>query len=47
MLTIDAALSWARVKAGTTREEYVAVTVGADGDVNAQIFPNIVKLKTQ
>ncbi|MFT7506932.1 MAG: hypothetical protein ACI92I_000068, partial [Acidimicrobiales bacterium] len=36
--SIDSVLSWAKVKAGTTREEYIAVTVGTDADVNAQIF---------
>ena len=38
MLTIDSPLSWARTKAATTREEYIAATVGSDGDVNVQIF---------
>ena len=37
---VGAPLVWARVEAGTTREEYVAVTVGTDADVNAQVFAN-------
>lgn len=37
---VGAPVAWARVQAGTTREEYVAVTVGTDADVNAQIFAN-------
>lgn len=35
---IGAPLRWVRVAAGTTREEYVAVTIGTDNDVNAQVF---------
>ncbi len=38
LLDIGAPVSWARVKAGTTREEYVAITIGTDADVNAQVF---------
>lgn len=38
MQTIGAPLRWAIVKAGTTREEYVAATVGTDNDINVQVF---------
>lgn len=37
---IGAPLRWARVAAGTTRQEYVAVTSGTDNDVNAQVYAN-------
>ncbi len=35
---VGAAIRWTVVKAAPTREEYIAVTVGTDADVNAQIF---------
>jgi len=38
LLDIEAPLRWTQVQAATTREEYVAVTVGTDSDVNAQVF---------
>lgn len=38
LLDIGAPLKWAVVRAGTTREEYVAATVGTDADVIAQVF---------
>ncbi len=37
---IGAPTAWAIVAAGTTREEYVAVTVGTDADVHVQVFQN-------
>lgn len=40
LLSVDAPVRWAVAAAGTTREEYVAVTVGSDADVNAQVFSN-------
>jgi Domain of unknown function (DUF2341) len=38
MNDVGAPVRWAVVRAGTTREEYVAVTVGSDADVTAQVF---------
>ena len=38
MADVGSALRWAVVEAGTTREEYIAATVGTDADVNAQVF---------
>lgn len=38
MLDIGSPVRWAVVEAGTTREEYVAVTVGTDNDINAQVY---------
>ena len=38
LLGIEAPLRWTVVKAAPTREEYIAVTLGTDGDVNAQVY---------
>lgn len=38
MQGVGAPIRWAIVRAATTREEYVAATVGSDADVNAQVF---------
>lgn len=38
LLSVAAPVKWAVVEAGTTREEFVAVTLGTDADVNAQVF---------
>ncbi len=38
LLDIGAPTRWAVVRAATTREEYVAATVGTDADVNVQVF---------
>lgn len=38
LLDIGSPLKWAIVEAATTREEYVAATVGTDADVNVQVF---------
>ncbi len=38
MEDVGAPIRWAIVRAGTTREEYVAATVGTDADVSAQVF---------
>lgn len=38
MQDVGAPIVWATVKAGTTREEYVAMTIDTDGDLNVQVF---------
>ncbi len=38
MQDVEAPVQWAVVEAATTREEFVAATLGTDGDVNVQVF---------
>ncbi|MEN9920299.1 MAG: hypothetical protein RL538_192 [Candidatus Parcubacteria bacterium] len=38
MSDVGAPVRWAVVRAATTREEYVAATVGSDADVNVQVY---------
>ncbi len=38
LLDISAPLKWSVVKAAPTREEYIAVTLGTDADINAQTY---------
>lgn len=38
LLDIGAPTRWTVVRAATTREEYVAATIGSDADVNVQVF---------
>lgn len=38
LLDVGAPVKWAVVKAGNTREEYVAAVLGSDSDINVQVF---------
>ncbi len=38
LLDVGAPIKWTVTKAATTREEYIAATVGTDADVNVQVF---------